>query len=387
MRKITRITAALAPISAALLLGASGCSDAAKDLGCEASIRGRVDALQASVTVMTTVAAKMRADVTTACKNIAVAGGEMVSPPANPSDDDMKAACAKAEAAITAKLSAAGTVSLKISPAECKVNASAQLDCEGKCGVKAECTEPSIDVRCEPGKLSVACSGMCTGQASCEGSATVKATCEGTCNATCEGTCSGTCTGTCSGTCSAMNGDGSCNGTCSGTCTGQCSANCTGTCTGKCELAANAMVTCNAEARCSGTCSAMGTAPKCEGEVKPPMCTADADCSASCKGSAELQAECTPPNVQFVFSGMVEASFVTALEANLGVFADVAAKATIVGDAAADVAANFTGVVESSATCAASLAAELKAAVDASLSIKASVSVSASASGKASAGS
>ena len=53
MRKITRITAVLAPISAALLLGASGCSDAASDLGCEASIKGRVEALQASVSVMT----------------------------------------------------------------------------------------------------------------------------------------------------------------------------------------------------------------------------------------------------------------------------------------------------------------------------------------------
>ena len=386
MRKITRITAVLAPLSAALLVGASGCSEA-KDLGCEASIRGRVDALQASVNVMTTVAAKMRADVTTACKNIAVAGGQMVDAPAQPTDDDMKRVCASAEAAITAKLTAAGTVSLKISPAECKVNAQAQLDCEGKCGVKAECTEPSIEARCTGGKLSVACSGMCTGTASCEGSATVKANCQGSCNATCEGTCSGTCTGECMGTCATTNGDGSCNGMCNGTCKGQCSANCMGTCTGKCELMAGATVMCNAEARCEGTCSAMGTAPKCEGEITPPMCTANADCSASCKGNAELEASCTPPTVQFVFSGMVEASFVAALEANLGVFADVAAKATIVGGAAADVAANFKGVVESSATCAASLAAELKAAVDASVSIQASVSVSASASGKASAGS
>jgi hypothetical protein len=381
------MTAALVPLSAALLVGSSGCSDAAKDLGCEASIRGRVDALQASVNTMVSVAAKMRADVTTACKNIAMAGGQMADAPAQPTDDDMRRVCAAAEAAITAKLSAAGTVSLKISPAVCRVNAQAQLDCEGKCEAKADCTEPSIEARCTGGNLSVQCSGMCTGTASCEGSATVKANCQGTCNATCEGTCSGTCTGECMGTCATTNGDGSCNGMCNGTCKGQCSANCMGTCTGKCELAANAMVTCNAEARCEGMCSTMGTAPKCEGEVTPPMCTANADCSASCKGSAELEASCTPPTVQFVFSGMVEASFVTALEANLGVFADVAAKAKIVGDAAVDVAGNFTGVVQSSATCAASLAAELKAAVDASVSIKASVDVSASASGKASAGS
>jgi hypothetical protein len=385
-QRIIKITGISAPILISLL-AATGCGEDAADAACGAELRGRVDALRGSVSTMSRVAGEMRLGVATACKNIAVAGGQSATVSSAPTDQEVEAACTAAEAAISAKLSAVGSAELSIVQGECRVSASAQVDCEGKCEVTAGCTEPDISVRCEPGKLSVQCSGECTGAASCEATANVKAQCEGTCSATCEGTCSGKCVGQCQGTCSAQNGDGSCNGTCTGTCTGQCDATCEGTCTGKCQLAANADVNCTAEARCEGSCSGTATAPECEGELTPPKCTADADCQANCQADAQLKAECTPPSVQLVVSGSVDATFVTALETNLTVLVDTMAKANFVGKAAIDVASNVGGIVNSSATCAAALAAEIRASAEAAASISASVRVSASASGSVSGGS
>jgi hypothetical protein len=133
-------------------------------------------------------------------------------------------------------------------------------------------------------------------------------------------------------------------------------------------------------------CSGSATAPRCEGNITPPTCQGNADCQASCNANAKLEAECKPPSVEFVATGTVDAAFVTALEANVGVFAKVAGKAQIIGNTAVDIANQFSAVVSGSAACAASASAEIKAALEASVSIKASVDVSASASGTASTG-
>src|SRR5262245_32225723 len=133
MRKITYFTAAL-PLLGALLVGAQGCSAAdAAGVGCEGNLKAKVDGIKVAANTLGSVAASFRVDVASACAAIATAGGTMTTAPANPTDDDVKTACASAEAAITAKLMAAGTVSLKVSPAECTVDASAQVSCEGKC--------------------------------------------------------------------------------------------------------------------------------------------------------------------------------------------------------------------------------------------------------------
>ncbi len=380
--------AAVPVVLGALATSASGCS-AADDIaggGCNAELSARVESLQGSVKAMSKLAVDLRVKVATACKNIAEAGGETVMMPAEPSDDDVKSICGKAEAQINANLMAAGSVSIELSGGKCTVNAEAQVSCEGSCKVDASCTEPELEVRCSGGNLSVSCEGTCEGTATCEGSATVAAECEGVCEGSCEGTCEGTCAGECDGTCATMNGDGSCNGQCMGTCKGQCDTTCTGTCKGSCKLEANAMVNCTAEARCEGSCMGTATAPTCEGKLAPPKCEANAECQANCEGSANLQAECTPPSVKLVFSGTVDADFLAALEANLGVFFSLEEQGKLVVDTAGKIVSDFEGIVSASATCAASLAGEIKAAIEASVSIKASVSVSASASGSASGG-
>ena len=95
----------ITPVLAGLLVGTSGCSDAASDLGCSAEISASVDKLQVSVKAMTDLSAELRASVGTACKNIAVAGGTMVTVSAAPTDAEVKTACDAANAAITASAS------------------------------------------------------------------------------------------------------------------------------------------------------------------------------------------------------------------------------------------------------------------------------------------
>ncbi|MCB9584162.1 MAG: hypothetical protein H6718_02135 [Polyangiaceae bacterium] len=394
----------------ALLVGlviplTGGCSsDALDPTSCAANLEAKVDALQGAADALVQVAGEMKVSVGVACKGIAMAGGEDPGADitAESSDEDLQAVCGKAEAAITANLSAAGSVSLTIEGGKCEVAAEAQLNCEANCSVEGECTPGSIEARCDPGELSVSCEGECAGGATCEGSAEVAANCDGECSGNCvvevTGGCEGTCEGSCDGTCSAMDGQGNCAGTCEGTCTGTCSApsgtaRCTGQCTGECKLAADAKIECGAEVKCKGTCNGTATAPSCEANLEPPECNLDADCQAGCEGQASLKAECTPPKVTFNFSGNVDANFVAALEANLPALLNVVAKGELAVKAAGDVAVKFGEVVVEvgkAAGCVAkfgaSLAAKAEASVKASASVSVSVNASASASGKASSG-
>ena len=135
----------------------------------------------------------------------------------------------------------------------------------------------------------------------------------------------------------------------------------------------------------------MGTAPKCEAELREPSCEADADCQAACKGEASFKAECTPPTI--VFKGSVDADFAANLEANLPAIVEVSYQAQLAAEAAGDVSTNGQKVLSAAAdvpACALQVAgqigAQFRAAADAAVSVQASVSVSASVSGSATAG-
>lgn len=357
-------------------LSAPGCSDATKLGDCD--LQAKIDALGAASADLATVAGSMSGKLAVACAKIA---GHTA--PTSPTDDDVTTECDAASAAIEANLTASATIT--IVPGKCEVAAQAQLNCEASCQVDASCMGGELTARCDPGDLSVECSGSCEGTLTCEASASASVECEGSCNGTCSGTCEGTCNGTCDGTCSAMDGNGKCAGTCSGTCEGTCSASCKGSCEGSCKYDANATVECDATARCQGMCSVTGTAPKCEAELKPPTCEVDADCQAGCSGQASLKAECTPPTV--VIEGVADADFAATLTANLPVVLEVAAQGELVVKAAGGVvtaAGHLVAEIPSAPTCVAQFTGKLKAQIEGAVEASASVNVSVMASAKVS---
>lgn len=360
---------------------APGCSQAKDAVAGNCEIQATIDALGTAAGQLTTTADAMRLSLATACAKIA---GD--TPPTNPTDDQVTSECQAASTAITAGLQ--GGVTLSVVPGECHVNAQAQLGCEASCTGNASCTPGDVTVRCQPGDLSVECTGQCTGTLTCEGSASASVACDGKCDASCTGTCSGTCNGTCSGTCTVTNADGSCAGTCNGTCTGTCSATCNGTCSGSCVYDANASVTCNATARCQGTCSVQGTAPQCNGDLKPPSCQVDADCEAGCKGQANLDAQCTPP--QIVFNGSVDATFAATLKENLPAILEVKSQLELAATSVQGIATGAGNVLaNASAGCAAAIAnvrGQLEGVAQASATINVSVQASASVSTSAGTG-
>jgi hypothetical protein len=429
---------------AALFLGAvsvsgmGGCAAAkqAQDLasGCDElnggdsaiaglSIDAKFKAFVQATADLQAVAVRVKGDVKAACADLATKLGGTDSWTALGDSDDaisnsMKTgACDVASAKIdaTLKANAMVTATLTVSGGQCSVNADVQAQCEGSCKADVSCMEPEITARCDPGQLSGQCSGTCNAMATCEGSATVQADCQGSCEATCTGTCTGACTGTvtggcmgmCDGKCDGMatpaGGMANCMGTCEGKCTqpaatamcsGKCEASCKGKCSGNCKLDADAMVMCGANVSCKGGCSVMYTAPKCEAELKPPMCMGDANCQASCSGRASLKAECTPPTVVFTFTGDGDATALAtlkaAIEADLPKIVLVAkTEGKLLGDAAAKVAATGSASLQAVgslggkalACIQASAAASVKASASVSVSVQASASVSGSASG------
>jgi hypothetical protein len=322
------------------------------DFGVDASIKGSFGAFAQAAGDLSAVAAASLTDVTAACRAIAIDTG------ADPNDASVKdktgadaakgwcnLATAQIKAQLTGKFAAAGQLSIQVSPPRCEIEASFQAKCEGGCKADVSCTEPEISARCDPGQLSVQCSGSCTG--SCEGSVSAAASCEGQCDASCEGSCeatggvavdctgscSGACTGTCEGAAGTTNSTGHCDGTCKGKCDAKCevSANapavkcegkCTGKCTGSCKFAADAKLKCDAS--CKGGCTGTATAPKCEADLKPPVCKGDVDCQANCKASGSARANCHPPEIQIAASGKLDASvqaefdlFINTLQLNL----------------------------------------------------------------------
>ncbi|MBA3545106.1 MAG: hypothetical protein H0T76_01345 [Nannocystis sp.] len=195
----------------------------------------------------------------------------------------------------------------------CEANVSVAVDAQAKCEASAEC-----DVKVDPGKVSVECSGVCEGgcSGSCEGalSCAVKApsiACEGSCEGACEldvaASCDGTCHGACDAKCSASDDSGQCHGRCEGNCEGTCefaaAAKCEGKCSGTC-LVEQGSASCTAEAECRGSCDAKCSGG-CKGEATPPSasanCEATADCQASASAQGNASLECTPPSLEIGF--------------------------------------------------------------------------------------
>lgn len=367
-------------------LFAAACGDNADGSSSCGEISARVQALQDSSAALTGVAAGIKTDVLSACAQIAG-----MTAPASATDQDVTTICNAASAKIRAAVT--GSVSIVIAPPKCTVDAQAQFDCEASCQVEADlqCQPPMVEVRCDPGELSVQCEGTCNVNAYCEASANVDVDCQGSCEGKCTGTCSGTCSGTCMGTCmGSTNSDGSCAGTCMGTCTGECSANCTGKCSGSCKVTATGGAMCGANARCKGGCTGTARAPQCEGTLKPAECTgsADVDCSADCSGSASLKAECTPAKVDVV--GMVDAELKADLIAALPKLLKVSAQGKIALKAVEDLGSSFADVAGDVGSCTLEIGAAAgafvgaatataQASVSVSVSFKASADVSASA--------
>jgi hypothetical protein len=235
------------------------------------------------------VATAMVSDVTASCKAMAVDLGASADQdaPADPAAA-VDFWCTQAVGQIQA--SATGSIAIRVQPPQCSVNFSAQAKCEGGCDVSGGCDPGSIEARCEGGELSVKCDAECSG--SCSGSANLAVTCSGSCEGTCEGSCDG----------GAM-GSAACMGTCDGQCRGTCTAS------------AGAMVQC--EGTCKGECTGTATAPKCEGTVEPPSCNVEADCQASCEASAEAKAECTPPAIDIVAMGGLNAQAIGSIKTHL----------------------------------------------------------------------
>ncbi len=403
---------------------ASGCDEinGGASAVAQLDIDAKLKAFISATADLKTIADRIKVDVKAACIDMSTKLGATDTWTALGDGDDaisnaMKTgACDQANAKITAILSANSTANatLIVSGGQCTVDANLQAMCEASCKADVSCTEPDVTVRCDPGQLTGECSANCNASAYCEGSATVAANCQGTCEAECTGTCSGACTGTvtggCSGTCEGTcdgvatpaGGMANCAGTCEGKCStlaatasckGKCAASCNGKCTGNCKLDATAMVNCGAMVNCKGGCSVMYTAPKCETELTPPMCMGDASCQGSCSSRAEVNATCTPPTAEFIFTGtspdldMLKA----ALEANMpkvwlafkteGPLAvKAAANVVTAGTAAAQAAGSFGGKAVACATASVTAAAKASASVNVSVQASASVSTSAGAS-------
>jgi hypothetical protein len=231
-------------------------------------------------------ATAMATDVANACQAIAVDLGETPNAVKETRADlRAKAWCDRAIARIKER---AGQVSIAydVQAPQCTVDASLQASCEARCSAKAQCeiTPAEIVARCDPGQLSVRCSGTC--KARCDGSAQLAVACEGTCQGACEGTCSGKCRGSC-------------------------------------DVSASAGVQCDGE--CTGGCEGEFTAPKCRAELSPPRaeCNVDASCNASCQASASAKVSCTEPSLRVVASAGLE-DVIATLRLNLPRLIEVA---------------------------------------------------------------
>jgi hypothetical protein len=351
------------------LITACGDSSAGSDRDC-LLVGARVAALSDSAAQVRAIADELRVRVGRACANIA---GEL--PPDNFTDQDTRRLCDAAIRDIRANLR--GEVRIIVIPPVCTIDAQAQFDCEAECQAAAQlsCQPPQVELRCEPGELSVECSGTCNVEATCEGSLEVAVNCEGTC--------SGVCEGSCSGNCSAKTATGQCAGACEGTCTGECR--------GSCEISADDGIECGANARCRGGCTGTARAPRCEGELSEPTCTGDVDvnCTADCEGSATLNADCQS-DAEIIIEGALDADFAGRLRDNLPELITVARQAALGLDAVRRVSADtvsvgadvarciLNGVVEGAGQFAASAQASAQASVSVSVSFSASVDVAGS---------
>lgn len=196
---------------------------------------------------MASVSAAIEMQVAEACRRM---GADLGIPPAQmaarkETGGQASGACAPVAAAIDMILRQGMQIQVAVQPPVCQASAQAEARCSGACDVQID--PGQIVAQCEPARLSGFCQGRCQGR------------CEGRCN------------GVCRGQCSAVDAQGRCVGACNGDCDGGCDATC--------------------HARCEG----QWQAPRCEGMVRPP--SADAECQASCRAHADVNASCTPAQV------------------------------------------------------------------------------------------
>jgi hypothetical protein len=394
-------------------LGNAGCSEFSGGSSSIASlsIDAKTKAFVQAGADFVAVSTSMETAVFNACKGIDTDLGVMDTWSAMSGlDNQTMEACSQAQAKISAVLnaqaSAQASCTLAVSGGGCTVDVNAQANCEATCSGMASCTPPDVTVVCDPGQLSGQCSGNCSAMATCEGTAMVAAQCQGSCEADCqgtctpgtaptvhcEGTCMGKCVGTCNGTATGSGGMANCSGTCSGTCDAACTytagkpahcdGSCKGSCTGNCKLDANASINCGANVSCKGGCSVMYTAPKCEGDVKPPMCTSDVNCQGSCQAHAEATAMCTPPSAKLECSASAMGSadiqkLVATVQTNLPALIEaIQTQGQIAIKAGEAVAATGGAVVQSAGSLGVKAVACATAAVQASVQASASVNVS-----------
>lgn len=337
------------------------------DFGVDADIQGQFTVLAQASSDLAGVASASLADVTAACRAIAIDGG------ASPEDqnnadaaaprDQVKAWCNLAVNAV-AQVKAAGSLTIDVQPIRCEASVKAAASCNANCSVNAEC-KGNVSAKpptCEGGKLEVSCQGECNVSAEAPSIA-----CEGECGGTCEGACTAEggvavdCDGKCEGTCTAggsangsgVQADGTCQGTCQGTCTMKADAKvkCTASCKGSCNASCKARPG-QAAVKCDGSCTGTAEPISCKGgELKANVeCQADANCSANCNASVQAKAECTPPSVTVVFQGSATAQIAATIESlkvNLPkLFLVFEARGKSFVDMVGTVSGNATGVLD-----------------------------------------
>ncbi len=360
LRRATR-SSLLAVAGVFLPLTLTSCSEVIGNRLCGADISAQIDALVGATDALEARTLDLEGRVLTACLNIAEDLNGVRPTPTGSLDQRVQSACSTASTAIQAA-AASANLSYAITPPVCTVDASAQLSCEATCDVSGSCTPGTVETRCEPGDLSVVCSGTCEANATCEVTATAT-------EVLCDGSCEGVCTGSCSGSTNAA-------GQCDGVCNGSCSGNCT-------IRPGSAGVTCGANARCRGGCSVTGSLPECRTELTPPVCDVDADCQAGCEAQGSFSATCQPATVQA--SGTGAATLVATLEENLPVMLEVrdglvalGADAAGLVSAAQTVATRVSGIPACAAASVTEIVAGAQAAAAAAASVQVTVSVSVS---------
>lgn len=252
----------------------------------DARANGKVRAFVTASKDLVALSAHVEAEVADACRRM---GADLGLTPAQMAARDepggqASGACAAVSARIDAILRTGIMVQVAVTPPQCQANAQAEAQCSGSCS--AEVDPGQIVAHCDPARLSGHCQGTCTGR------------------------CDGRCMGQCNGQCSAKDAQGRCVGQCNGTCQGSC------------------------DATCHASCQGQWQAPRCEGQVTPP--SADAECNASCKAHANVNASCTAPTVQVRANQNAEMAqrLVMTLQQNLPrlVYAEIALGKRLMGD-------------------------------------------------------
>lgn len=209
----------------------------------------KIRAFVASAKSLANVSFQMEALAAESCTKMGVDLGlnpQQMAPRNSEPGARAQAACGALAMQIDGILRQGVQIQVQATPPQCTANVQAKAQCEGACDASVD--PGQIVAQCEPARLSGRCNGRCVGQ------------------------CDGTCSGQCQGQCSAYDAAGNCVGQCNGTCNGAC------------------------DATCHAHCEGQWQAPQCEGQVRPP--SADAECNATCNAHANLNAQCTPAQVQ-----------------------------------------------------------------------------------------